>query len=105
MLESYSFSNLKLRLLLIEKTVNELRFLKESRSLKFVAHVSMTKRVFHFPKKDRKNCLNNNLEKQTLCSGYYTVASGYEFYVRVTRYFQWQDIVSCHRNTYFISPN
>lgn len=51
-------ANLKLRLLLIEKTVNESRFLKESRSLKFVAHVSMTKRVFHFPKKDRKNCLN-----------------------------------------------
>ena len=51
-------ANLKLRLLLIEKAVNESRFLKESRSLKFVAHVSMTKRVFHFPKKDRKNCLN-----------------------------------------------
>lgn len=51
-------ANLKLRLLLIENAVNESRFLKESRSLKFVAHVSMTKLVFHFPKKDRKNCLN-----------------------------------------------
>lgn len=53
-----SLTNLKLRLLLIKKVVNELRFLKETRSLKFVAHDSMTKRVFHFPKKDRKNCLN-----------------------------------------------
>ena len=53
-----SLTNLKLRLLLIKKVVNKLRFLKETRSLKFVAHDSMTKRVFHFPKKDRKNCLN-----------------------------------------------